>query len=632
MNHRNRVRILALLAVAGCGGGEPVTALFELPRDGHTSEYYALPFPNDLRLRSDGTIDLDDHVRPNELIGLYLDAVSAGTHGFGTNSAGFVRFSGVIEAGSLPADPTASLAEDATVQLVDVDPASPERGQRRPLLFRFSPYEGESIAANWLGCLPYPGFPLRPSTTYALLVTRDLRGSDGAGVARAADFEAVMGDGGSDPVVIDARARYAPLLDWLDQPGGLERDDLADAAVFTTEDAVGLVGRAREVIYRDVAAPVIRDLTLVDNGPDYDTFEGVYDGPNFQTGLPPYENPDDGGAIEVDAAGDPVVARSEALRVAITVPPGTTPATGWPIVIYAHGTGGDYRSFIDDNTALRMARQGLAVASIDQPLHGPRGDGSDPGEDLVFNYKNPVAALDTIRQGAIDDFQLVRLVTTLTIADAISGRGALRFDPDRLLFMGHSQGGLTGTLFVAWEPLVEGAVLSGDGGLLYQTLLHRPGIADLVAGFIRDYPLDQFNNLLALVQAFAEPGDPANYGPLILREPPAGGTAKDVYQSEGLGDSYVPEVTMEALALTLGVQPVSPVLQPVEGFALRGLDVLDAPVTGNAVGGHTAVFLQYQPASGNDGHFVVFDVPTARRQHAAFLGSLARDGRATLVP
>ena len=77
-------------------------ALFELPRaDVAPSEYYALPFPNDLRRRADGTLDLDDHVRPNVLVGEYLDVVAAKFAGFGTNSALFVRFGGEIDPGSL---------------------------------------------------------------------------------------------------------------------------------------------------------------------------------------------------------------------------------------------------------------------------------------------------------------------------------------------------------------------------------------------------------------------------------------------------------------------------------------------------------------------------------------------------
>jgi predicted esterase len=609
---------LAALALVGAACSSPpgATARFELPRAGDPpSEFYALPFPNDLRLRDDGTVDLDDHVRPNELIDLYLDTISTVTRGFGTNAALFVRFSAELDPASLPADAAASLEDDAAVMLVDVDPDSPERGARTPLLFRFSPFEGESIGDNWLGCLPYPGRPLRPATTYALLLTDRLRAADGGGIARDVDFDALLGDGDTDADVVAARARYAPLLDWVDEPGGVDRADLVDATMFTTQDPVGLVGRARARILADVAAPVAADLVAGDVTADFAIYSGTFEGPNFQTGLPPYDKPADGGAILVDDAGEPIVQRTETLRFAVTLPPGTAPDDGWPVVIYAHGTGGDYTSFIDDGTAARLAAQGLAVISMDQPMHGSRGQGV-PDEKLVFNYENPIAALDVIRQGAIDDFQLLRLIDSLDLDGA-------RLDPERIAFMGHSQGGITGTPFVAWEPRVQGAVLSGAGGLLYQTMLHKEGIPELVAAFIRDYPLDQFNNLLALVQMFGEPADPANYGPML--------TGLDIYQSEGFVDSFTPNITIEALGVAAGLSPVAPVLDSVAGFFLRGLPVLEPPVSANR-DGHTAVFVQYQAASGNDGHFVVFDVPAARRQHAAFLGTLARDGRATLVP
>ncbi len=113
---------------------------------------------------------------------------------------------------------------------------------------------------------------------------------------------------------------------------------------------------------------------------------------------PPYAR--DGGAIEVDSSGDPVIQRMEALRFAVSVPRGTMPAAGWPIVLYAHGTGGDYRSFIDNETALVLAAQGLAVISIDQPLHGTRAPPGSATEDAFFNYQNPIAGRDHVRQHA----------------------------------------------------------------------------------------------------------------------------------------------------------------------------------------------------------------------------------------
>jgi predicted esterase len=309
------------------------------------------------------------------------------------------------------------------------------------------------------------------------------------------------------------------------------------------------------------------------------------------------------------------------------------PAAGWPVVLYAHGTGGDYVSFVRDDTATRMAWQGLAVISIDQVLHGPRNPNGGNVDLNFFNFGNPIAARDNVRQGALDDFQLVRLATTMTVAPRHPGAPFHRFDPDRIYFMGHSQGGLTGPPFLAYEPLVKGAVLSGAGGLIYLSLLHKTRPVDITAvigSFLRDQPLDEFNPMLALIQMFIDPADPTNYGRLLAAEPVPGVQPKDIYQSEGLIDNFTPPVNIEAFGVAIGANPVSPILQDVEGFALRGLDVLAPPVQGN-LGDRTVVFLQYASGPDSDGHFVVFDVPAAQKQHAEFLGTLAREGRATLV-
>lgn len=629
MRRINLVCALALL-VSACGETDGAEALFEVPRGGVTpSGYYGLPFPNDLRLRSDGTIDLDQHIRPNALLEMYIDIV-AQSRGFGTNSAGFFRFADELDPSSLPPDPFAALEPTASAYLVDVDPDSPERGARIPLRFQFESWEGESIGPNRLGCLPYPGYPLRALNTYAFVVTRRVRDADGNRLSRSADMDAVLDLAGGDAAAVAARTVYQPLIDWLDEPGGDEREDIAAAAVFTTQDPTSLIGKAREVIHRDVAAPVPANVVETETRMFGTLYEGTYQAPNFQSGTPPYSDPEDGGAFVIDpSTGEPEVQRMETLRFALSIPPGPVPSAGWPIVLYAHGTSGDYRTFWSNGTAARMSVQGLAVISIDQPLHGNRaGDERVPDEDLVFNYRNPLASRDGIRQGAIDDFQLARLVGAVSIN---GGGQTITLDESRMSFMGHSQGGITGSLFVPYEPMLKGAVLSGAGGLLYQTMLHKPGIPELVAAIIRDWPLDQFNNLLALVQLFGEPADPINYGPLMIREPPPGNQPKDIYQSEGFTDGFTPLITIEALGVSIGAAQVTPLVATVDGFALRGIDALDPPVSAN-LDGTTAVFLQYQSAAGADGHFVVFDDPAARRQHAEFLGTLARDGRATLVP
>jgi hypothetical protein len=138
--------------------------------------------------------------------------------------------------------------------------------------------------------------------------------------------------------------------------------------------------------------------------------------------------------------------------------------------------------------------------------------------------------------------------------------------------------------------------------------------------------------VLALVQMFIEPGDPVNYGPALVRAPLPGVGAKHVYQSEGFVDHFAPDDGIEAFGVSMGLVPVLPLLHDVPGFALRGIAGAAPPISSN-LSGTTAVFAQYDAGPGpGEGHFVVFDVTAAQRQSAQFLGTLARQGTATLVP
>jgi hypothetical protein len=622
----------------------PTTALYDVPRGGALADggdFFALPFPHDF-YRRDGQLDLALYPRPSPLVEEYLDAMAPRLDGFGRNAAVFFRFSAGLDPASLPATPDAARADDASVYLVDVDADSPERGARWPLKLRFEARPGETIGANWLSVLPYPGFPLAEGRTYAVVVTSRVLGADGTAVLPAADWTELAGDAVPvDDDLLRARVVLEPLLDYLDDDGGDERADVVSATVFTTQVSTDVMAGIRQRVW-SLPAPTATGTARTGTAATYLTYEGSFDAPNFQTGDTPYLS--SGGEIVAADDGLPEVQRTESLRFALTIPAaGAMPTAGWPVALYAHGTGGSYRSFINDGTARRLAAEGIAVISIDQVLHGPRNSGATSPEVSFFNFQNPLAARDNTIQGAADNFSLLRLVLgfdfTEPPADPDPGRD-IRFDPDRIYFFGHSQGGLTGPPFLAYEPEVAGAVLSGAGGLLYLSMLHKTepiDITAIVGALIRDEPLDEFNPTLALLQTWIERADPVNYGPLLARAPaphPDGGGAmapKHIYQSEGFVDRFTPPVAIEALAVAIGGHQVAPVLAEIEGLALRGHAALEAPVTGN-LDGTTAVLLQYDEVSGSDGHFVVFDVDAAERQSARFLGTLATAGEATLVP
>ncbi|HVO30063.1 MAG TPA: hypothetical protein VMV18_04980 [bacterium] len=625
MRGRSIVLIVAaaFAAAVGChsgkrGGGEGgVAALFEVPRPGVTADFYALPFPNDVRVDSDGTVSLAGHPRPTALTDTYLNAIDARQVGFGLAEPIFFLFDGVLEAPDPSLDTTAL---DAPVYLVDIDPASPAKGTRIPIVTRFETAARATIPANRLVVLPYPGFVLREGTTYAAVVTTRL-----GVVHREPDFNVVLGDTASGiPELEAARTLYAPLRAWLDEAGGDSRDDVVSAAVFTTGTPTATLARAREVV-RALPAPVASGVALVNQLSGFDVWEGAYDAPNFQTGAVPYLS--SGGEIVLGSAGAPVVQRTEPMRFAFSVPPGPKPASGWPVVIYQHGTGGDYRTFVDDGTASRLAAQGLAVISTDEVLHGARNPGGDPVADVV-NLANPLSLRDNARQGAIDDFSLVRLAEGLAASS-----GGITFDPSRVEFMGHNLGGNTGALALADEADVKGAVLSGAGGGLVRSMLGRTqptALSPALAQLTGEATVDEFDPVMGLLQAWLDPADPAAYARYLVTEPRASAAPKNVFEVEGLSDHYTPNAALETLAVALGLDQVSPVLAPISGVTMNGGTVLTPPVAGNQ-SGVTAVVLQYPPAAGSDGDLVAFDVAAAQTQHASFLGTLAATGTATVV-
>jgi predicted esterase len=337
------------------------------------------------------------------------------------------------------------------------------------------------------------------------------------------------------------------------------------------------------------------------------------------------------------ADGAAVVQRTEPMRFALTIPPGPKPANGWPICIYSHGTGGDYESFVDDGTGMRLAAQGIATISTDQVLHGPRDPaGTDPGV-AFFNFSNPLAGRDNALQGAADAWSQMRLAQGLVFDD---GNGGFSIDPAKIYFFGHSQGGLTGPAFIAFEPALSGAVLSGTGGLLYLSMLYKTApinFPSLIETIARDSPMDEDNPSLAIAQMWIERADGANYARYMVREPQLGPDGikmapKNIFQTEGFTDTYAPNPAIEAFATAIGGDLVVETDEkPVEGLVLRGkAGPVATPITDN-VGTATAVLAQFNMKAGSDGHFVVFDIPTAEKQSAQFLGTLAAAGQATVV-
>lgn len=632
--------MVAAAAAAGCGG-RVTHVLFDLHQPSTpvsvptaTDDFYALPFPNALRVRSDGTIDLARYPRVGGQIDDYINTIDQSPARF-QNSGIFFRLDGPLDPSTLPADPAASVRPDSSLFVVDL-----ATGMTTPVETRFTALNYDFIGPNWIAVLPLPGFPMHEGHDYAVVLTDKLKGTDGRSLARARDFDAVMAHApSSDPRIAAAQAVYARLRAWLDTPPALAASHVVGATVFNTGVSTKIMGDLRAAVYAQAPAPTLSPLVY--DGEDLpgtnDIFEGTYDGPNFQQGDPPYSST--GGAI----TDPPTVQRMEKLRIALSVPKGDPPAAGWPIVIYQHGTGGDYKSFIRDGSARQAASvtdaSGAVIAKMamlgtDQVLHGPRAPAGTHVETAFFNFLNLRAAHDNPKQGALDGFSVVRLIHSVDLVAPTTGR-RIKLDPSRIYFKGHSQGGLTGPLFLAAEPEVKAAILSGAGGGLIDSLLNKTqpvNIPQVVQALLHD-PADAFHPLLSLVQGYFEDTDPENYARLMFREPATGLAPKSIFQTLGVVDHYTPIPNIETLGLAMGVQPAGQELQSIAALPLTATRWGSAPLSANVASGQaTGVLLEYTAPAGRDGHFVVFDVAAAIAQSNRFLATHAQSGVARLDP
>ena len=664
--------------------GDPPRVLFEVPRDGKPlAEFYRLPFPNDARVVN-GQLDLSGHPTPGpgvvgmDVLKRLFEVMKRDLDAYGTNPVVFLRFS------VTPADPLKESlqanGDDQTIFLLDItDPADEDYGASPSINWSFNSGRGKYICYNHLALSVPWSRPLTPGHTYAALVTDGIPASptEDGGANRAfqrdADFDAAMA--GQKPGQADlARAweAYAPLRTFLAHPAaadlGLSDGNVIGAAVFTTYDPRSIMEKTAEFL-SNKGAPEITEMILCGEGvpspcddgltgeehvrgcfaadPAFYEFQGKVRLPSFQSGTLPYYDPIDGGRVELDGNGKPKQKGVEDVCFSLTVPKNfEMPAPGWPFVLYAHGTGGTYRSHVatgvsgmlsdaqvwNPDTQAYDRPTGFMVLGYDQVMHGPRkGDTLIDTDSLVFNFRNPQAALGNLIQGAADNFSLLRMGEALHLTEPpFSDVAPASVDTGHLFFVGHSQGGTTGPLFLPFEPAIQAAVLSGAGGGLVDSLLRKFAPVDIKDGVtvaLQDSKVSRTHPALALLQNYYEPVDPINFGNHLFNEPIEDMHKIRIFHLYGLGDEHTPPTTIKALSAVMRADlAFAPSLAEADQDKYSGVNVADLP---KAV--TRGITVEYKPDGDYEGHFVLFHHADAIRHFVNFLGTAVYDSKPTLV-
>ena len=260
------------LALAGwvflssCGGGgkgpcsgvktDPALPDAELVFNPTGSDFFDFPFPSDLRLTQEGTIDLSGFPtgQTGSIGRMILDSYVARareiTFGFGMNAPVYFHLSQPILSCSLPARTAAPSAADS-VFVVTLS-GTPEFV---PLEIRWTEDAGEDPfwTDNLLTLLPKAGHPLSGGKTYLAVLTNRIKGKNGRPLVRPEMFKRIWEEPVAIPeiypytgwVVIlwrieEVKSRLAEL--------GVPEEEVVGWTVFTTQNAVHQYELARAAV------------------------------------------------------------------------------------------------------------------------------------------------------------------------------------------------------------------------------------------------------------------------------------------------------------------------------------------------------------------------------------------------
>ena len=565
---RFSVTLLCLFLLHACDTNKSTTlqdnidttaekALFN-PADG------VIPFPNDLLFGTDGTLDIPV-ADPND----YSDPqVALNTSwGFATDTPMSTAFSSPIDPASISGDSVR--VYQVTLSSTPGGAAIAVSGDER---LTYGVDYMATVSGNTLAIVPLR--PLHYSSSYLVAITNGLRNT--SGIVYKADLvynllklgEPLVDGNGNSRVAVVPDPDDAASLEMLRMATNanettvtgfdntLSRDDIILSWTFTTQVAGPVLDQVRNLVS---AAPVsnINPTATADSvGMAAKIHVGILQVPYYLE-APTVANPvaplnafwkNADGSFLTPASQVPQKTGDETIPLLLSIPNGTKPLDGWPVVIFQHGITGSRQNMLGVADALATA--GMAVVAIDLPLHGitaaddsyllrqataafdsnarernfdldlvnnttllPGADGIPEDSGFHFiNLRNLAVTRDNVRQGVADLFTLTKALQTM---DYDGDTGNTDFDTSRIYFMGHSLGGIVGTLFLAKETNVQSAVLAMPGASLAKLLDGSPTFGPVIAGGLLANGVVKgtadYEAFMTAAQTVIDSADPINY-------------------------------------------------------------------------------------------------------------------------
>lgn len=572
-----------------------------------------------------------------------------------------IALSHALDASMIPADPFASRDPLTPIALVDVDPTSPQYGERIPyrLLARTDPKPGGGADH---AAIVFPTIDLRERGRYALVFTRQAfaAGEPGRGFGPAPLFESALAepDAGDDLETQRVRSVVSEALEAVealdDVP--IPREDIALAlsiSIRTQPSADDLV-RVKELALASPAPELLLPDLAVDPCPTPGSFcirlianraveaRGFVRLPRFRTAA---------GVFARDPiTGFPEPTGIDEVPLVFTLPRAALDGPVFPLM-YQHGNPGAPNELLGSNNE-QLDDAGFALVGFQDVIN--RELGQDVALQVLLIFLSLLQTQQTpevwLQTGA-DQIFFLRAIQGMASLDlmhrgpdgepALGPDGEPEIDPSTILYKGISEGANNAQRFLPFAPEILAAEATVGGARLGETLIHQSAdqILQQISALMPNlHPVELWVGL-SLFQAGFDRQDGHTYLRHLYREPllPFAGssdvTPPSTIWTEGIGDALVPNNASRAMAAELGI----PLVRPV-AVGIPTLEQVDAPLAGNIAPGVTAGYFQFDPFTTPDciargqfeGHYCPQSGAEAKAQRLHFLLT-ALDGEAEII-
>ena len=351
-----------------------------------------------------------------------------------------------------------------------------------------------------------------------------------------------------------ARLAHKPLFDTLEKQK-ITREDVVVAWTFRTQSITKPLVQLRALPWAI--------LQKIDK--DKPRWEGIFD-PTLTRWPPQAPKANLGGWVPngifqsftaLDQAGtfafkpDPTKGSPSSVPFFMTVPKGTPPKTGWPVVIFQHGILRHKSDFFA--VANTFAKAGMATLAFDMIYHGARtwctqnihcGTKAAPGTcdaktgkctkgkladldgDLApdasgaffLNTANPFAARDNIRQHVIDSAAFIRSIAMGGFAGLKlpNGKAAgIVLNPKEIHLVSHSLGSLINVLLAATSTVPKRVVFNTIGSTIVDIILTAPYFKSIAEAVLKSNKVTRgtrdYYRLITTFNWILDPADPGNF-------------------------------------------------------------------------------------------------------------------------